>query len=528
MSGVRYHFLDGLRSGAMLLGLVLHGVLSFSGMGAWLAMDVKTAPEVIFPFMDWIHGFRMPLFFLVSGFFTAMMWRKRGMEGLVKQRLLRVGVPLVLGVIVIFPSMTGLWVWGEQVKKERRELATPVGGGLPAAVLGGDFDEVGKLLRRGADPNSRDGNGTPLLHLASIADNGEMVALLLENGAELDGRGMDGGTALMSACFFGREEAANVLLKAGADVSAKDGKGSTAMLAAKADFEFVEAIAGHFQVEMTGENELARERLVGALEEAGAEGGEENDASWYLAGVFWPVFHHLWFLYDLLWLLLVFVPVALVAKRIGKSLPDFLISVPGCLFWLIPLTWWLQNHMPGQFGPGTSTGIFPWPVKLAYYGIFFFFGALSFGRGFWEEKVGTRWWAWLLVSVPFWWWGREWVKVDPLLGSLAAASFAWLTIVGMMGVFRRFLNKGRPDVRYMSDSSYWLYLAHLPVMIIVQIMISGLDVPIVIKLVIVIGGVTGLLLLVYEFAVRYTWVGALLNGRKSRPITPPPIPEVPE
>jgi peptidoglycan/LPS O-acetylase OafA/YrhL len=119
-----------------------------------------------------------------------------------------------------------------------------------------------------------------------------------------------------------------------------------------------------------------------------------------------------------------------------------------------------------------------------------------------------------------------WVKSEPTLGSLGAACFCWLTIVGMMGLFRRFMSDGRPKVRYLSDSSYWLYLAHLPVMVAVQILISSWEIPLVFKIVIVIGGVTAVLLLVYEYAVRYTWIGALLNGRKVRPVAPPPIPEV--
>ena len=81
----------------MLLGLVLHGILSFAGIPIWPAMDVRSEPEVILPIMGWIHGFRMQLFFLVSGFFTAMMWQKRGGKELVKQRLLRIGIPLVGG-----------------------------------------------------------------------------------------------------------------------------------------------------------------------------------------------------------------------------------------------------------------------------------------------------------------------------------------------------------------------------------------------------------------------------------------------
>lgn len=104
-----------------------------------------------------------------------------------------------------------------------------------------------------------------------------------------------------------------------------------------------------------------------------------------------------------------------------------------------------------------------------------------------------------------------------------ASGFAWTTIIAMMGFFRAFLNQGNPKVRYLSDSAYWLYLAHVPVMIAVQILISGWEIPLIIKLGIVIGGVTAVLLVIYHFAIRYTWVGAILNGRKFR-VPPLPLP----
>ena len=334
---------------------------------------------------------------------------------------------------------------------------------------------------------------------------------------------MDGGTALAAACFFGREEAAMVLLEAGANVSAKDWRGTSVMAATTADFEIVKGIGGALQIEVKEAHREARERLEIALAERGAEPADERGLGWYRKGVDFPVFHHLWFLYDLLWLLLVFVPVALVASRLGWKLPDGLIGVPGCLLWLIPLTWWMQTLMPGQFGPATSAGIFPWPQKLGYYAVFFFFGAMSFGRGFWEEKVGRVWWGWLLASVPLFWWGRTLIKDDFIWGALLASGFAWVMIVGLMGLFRRFLNEGRPIVRYLSDSSYWLYVTHLPLMIVVQILVSAWEAPLLLKLVFVIGSVTAVLLVIYDFMIRYTWVGAVMNGSKFR-VPPPPLP----
>ncbi|MFM1558046.1 MAG: acyltransferase family protein [Roseibacillus sp.] len=49
-----------------------------------------------------IHGFRLPLFFLVSGFFTAMLWRHRGLKELVKLRSKRILLPLAIFVPIIW------------------------------------------------------------------------------------------------------------------------------------------------------------------------------------------------------------------------------------------------------------------------------------------------------------------------------------------------------------------------------------------------------------------------------------------
>ena len=87
----RYNDLDALRAFAMLLGIVLHGVLSFFPVPIWPAQDLQQ-PEINVPvalaaplesaglkvpadyspyefMLHAIHGFRLPLFFLVSGFF---------------------------------------------------------------------------------------------------------------------------------------------------------------------------------------------------------------------------------------------------------------------------------------------------------------------------------------------------------------------------------------------------------------------------------------------------------------------------
>ena len=75
----RFHDLDALRGFAMLLGILLHAGVFLVPVEYWPVHEAwawETAPEanVYAWILSVIHGFRMPLFFLLSGFFTAMLW----------------------------------------------------------------------------------------------------------------------------------------------------------------------------------------------------------------------------------------------------------------------------------------------------------------------------------------------------------------------------------------------------------------------------------------------------------------------
>jgi peptidoglycan/LPS O-acetylase OafA/YrhL len=73
-----------------------------------------------------------------------------------------------------------------------------------------------------------------------------------------------------------------------------------------------------------------------------------------------------------------------------------------------------------------------------------------------------------------------------------------------------------PAMRYVSDSSYWLYLAHLPMILLAQWWVRDWPLSPFIKFPFVCGIVTGLLLVTYRYCVRYTWLGTLLNGPRQR------------
>ena len=60
----------------MLLGIVLHSLLSLGELPVWPAQDINQNTEGDGIIQAAIHGFRMPLFVLISGFFTAMPWHQ--------------------------------------------------------------------------------------------------------------------------------------------------------------------------------------------------------------------------------------------------------------------------------------------------------------------------------------------------------------------------------------------------------------------------------------------------------------------
>jgi peptidoglycan/LPS O-acetylase OafA/YrhL len=178
------------------------------------------------------------------------------------------------------------------------------------------------------------------------------------------------------------------------------------------------------------------------------------------------------------------------------------------------------------FGPDTSIGWVPLPQVFAYYALFFAFGVLMYGRAgrsgaLMVDSVGGRWWLVLPLAVVVFVVGlavtfEEGADTEPLASSLQVA-YAWLMIFGLMGLFRAILSTERHGVRYLSDSSYWMYLAHLTLVIWLQSVVRTSDLPAAVKFAIILLAVSSLLLATYQLFVRYTPIGTLLNGKRTRP-----------
>lgn len=105
-AGDRIHSMDNLRALAMLAGVVFHAALAYSPLmhPFWPAADAGRAALV--DAVAWfLHMFRMPLFFVVAGYFAALLAARRGMGGLFRNRCARVLLPLLLFLPLVLTSM---------------------------------------------------------------------------------------------------------------------------------------------------------------------------------------------------------------------------------------------------------------------------------------------------------------------------------------------------------------------------------------------------------------------------------------
>lgn len=112
----RLHALDNLRAILALLGIPFHVAFllflsynpaSFDHYSFQLNQLIISAPsQYSFVFFSafFIHIFRMPTFFLLAGFFAHLLYEKAGTQHFLKNRLMRIGLPLLFFMLWLIPS----------------------------------------------------------------------------------------------------------------------------------------------------------------------------------------------------------------------------------------------------------------------------------------------------------------------------------------------------------------------------------------------------------------------------------------
>ncbi|MBX7250024.1 MAG: acyltransferase family protein [Caulobacteraceae bacterium] len=171
--GERLHGLDAVRGFALIGGVMLHAAMSFfPGPQMWIVKDSDESLSLAVLFYV-LHTFRMPLFFLLAGFFGRMLFECRGLAGFVRDRLGRIGAPLLMFWPIVFPAIVACLIWA----------VVQASGGRPPAP--------------GPQPNPFTVEAFPLTHLWFL------YLLLLFYPAALMLRGLTGWAGPLADRFCG-------------------------------------------------------------------------------------------------------------------------------------------------------------------------------------------------------------------------------------------------------------------------------------------------------------------------------------
>ncbi len=389
----RFHALDALRAFVLLLGVVYHAALSFvlPQDGTW-AVGVAEPSVPLWWFIYYAHSFRMEAFFLLAGFFAALVVQRRGAAAFLRDRAQRI---LLVFTVAVWPMtflVTMIWI----------------DGGLATGWL--------KLPP-----------GIAALPLWRIALGGMLLA------------------------------------------------------------------------------------------------------PWYEMSL-----GHLWFLWYLAWISGLFMAVRwvmLLAIREKQALVDaadrffggVLASRLAPLWIALPVLPWLVA-MPRYDVDSPIKGLLLRAPALAIYGSFFVLGWWLYRRQDVLAVLARRWPALLglgLIMSFVALWG-EWLRIFNPPGEAAAWGFRFvicltmsLSVLGWLGLFVAIMPVASARVRYVADASYWLYLAHIPIVVALQVWLVAWD-SVWMKLAAINVIAFAILFASYHWLVRFTWAGRWLNGPRAR------------
>jgi ABC-type multidrug transport system ATPase subunit/peptidoglycan/LPS O-acetylase OafA/YrhL len=246
---------------------------------------------------------------------------------------------------------------------------------------------------------------------------------------------------------------------------------------------------------------------------------------------------HLWFLYQLLMLYAAMTLLRAVFERIPdapkqklRAMVDsglsaalrlnigvFVFGIPVAAV-LMSLPFWL--YWTGIPTPDGSL----YPQLPATVGFFtaFLIGWLVHRSSDALAIITKKWWMNLVFAAIATGWLLHTSHVTPFAApgttkmvyayTFGVAVWAW--VFGLTGAALRFLSNYSPVRRYVADASYWIYLAHLPVVAALAVWVGHWPLHWGIKYPFILVVSFAVLFLSYHFLVRPTFIGQLLNGRK--------------
>lgn len=92
----RFHSLDAMRAILMLMGVYFHLAHAYSIFPNTWSRNPEAVSAVFSYFIEFSHYFRMHAFFLISGFFGALLYERKGAREMIRNRFKRIFLPLII------------------------------------------------------------------------------------------------------------------------------------------------------------------------------------------------------------------------------------------------------------------------------------------------------------------------------------------------------------------------------------------------------------------------------------------------
>ena len=152
-------------------------------------------------------------------------------------------------------------------------------------------------------------------------------------------------------------------------------------------------------------------------------------------------------------------------------------------------------------------GLLP-PLRiLGTYGLFFLFGWLLFKRREVLDRFKRPAWGYFMAGLVCFFIHRYFVDTgcgtgrfcDPTavgehVGAiLFLAPTIWFLVYGFLGLFLRYMERPSVPWRYMADASYWMYIVHPPLVMVLPTFLASVALPAMVKFLLVLSAATAVI-----------------------------------
>jgi hypothetical protein len=233
---------------------------------------------------------------------------------------------------------------------------------------------------------------------------------------------------------------------------------------------------------------------------------------------------HMWFLWMLVWLCLLGAGVLKVAQsldskrltRVNLLLEVLVTKAYAPLLLAVPLVLTDANYFMGVLE--TNTSFLPPLTQWLHYGLYFFWGMALYAH---REKafalyVQQRLRTGLLALLFFITYLGLAITYATVWLALFYSLSSWYMCWAWLGWFTYLFDREIPFLRYLSQSSYWVYLVHFPITLLVGAVLYQWDAAPVFKILVNVLFTTLVCVASYQAFVRRSFVSVFLNGRKYR------------